>query len=328
MTHITRRATLALPAAALAAPALAQADWRPTQPMRIIVPAAPAGTTDIMARILAPHLQAKFGSNVIVENRSGGGGTIGTLEVLRAPADGHTLLSGNIGPQSIAYSLFRNLQYRAEQLQPVGNMIRGPNVLLVHPSIPATTVPEFVAHLKRNPGRLAYGSSGVGQSPHLSGVWFSQLTGTEATHVPFRGAGPLMIDLIAGNVQFSFDNLTTSVQQIRAGQVRALAVTSADRSAQMPELPALRETMPELANYDVSTWFGMFAASGIPAPALSTLNAEINALLNMEETKARFAQMGGVPMPGSPADFAAFVQAEITKWRGVIQREGLQIDVS
>jgi tripartite-type tricarboxylate transporter receptor subunit TctC len=333
MSLITRRTALALPGAALstlplAAPALAQADWRPTQPMRIIVPAAPAGTTDIMARILAPHLQARFGSNVVVENRSGGGGTIGTLEMLRAPADGHVLLSGNIGPQSIAYSLFRNLQYRPEQLQPVGNMIRGPNVLLLHPSIPATTVPEFVAHLKRNPGRLAYGSSGVGQSPHLSGVWFNQLTGTEATHVPFRGAGPLMIDLIAGNVQFSFDNLTTSVQQIRAGQVRALAVTSADRSTQMPELPALRETMPELANYDVSTWFGMFATAGIPAPALRTLNAEINALLNSEETKARFAQMGGVPMPGSPEDFAAFVQAEITKWRGVIQREGLQIDVS
>ena len=328
MTQTTRRVALALPAAMLAAPALAQADWRPTQQMRIIVPAAPGGTTDIMARLLGAHLQARLGTTVVAENRSGGGGTIGTLDLLRAPADGHVLLSGNIGPQSIAYSLFRNLQYRAEQLQPVGNMIRGPNVLLVHPSIPVTTVPEFVAHLKRNPGRLAYGSSGVGQSPHLSGVWFSQLTGTEATHVPFRGAGPLMLDLIAGNVQFSFDNLTTSVQQIRAGQVRALAVTSADRSTQMPELPALRETMPELANYDVSTWFGMFAAAGIPAAALRTLNAEINALLGTAETQARFAQMGGVPMPGTPEDFGAFVQSEITKWRGVIQREGLQIDVS
>lgn len=328
MTQTTRRAAFALPAAMLATPALAQADWRPSQQMRIIIPAAPGGTTDIMARLLGAHLQARFGSTVVAENRSGGGGTIGTLEMLRSPADGHTLLSGNIGPQAIAYSLFRNLQFRPEQLVPVGNMIRGPNVLLLHPSIPATTVPEFVAHLKRNPGRLAYGSSGVGQSPHLSGVWFNQLTGTEATHVPFRGAGPLMMDLVAGNVQFSFDNLTTSVQQIRGGQVRALAVTSADRSAQVPELPALRETMPELAHYDVSTWFGMFAAQGVPAPAVRALNAEINALLNTPETKARFAQMGGVPMPGTPEDFANFVQAEITKWRAVIQREGLQIDVS
>lgn len=328
MTKITRRTALALPAAILAAPALAQAEWRPSQQMRIIIPAAPGGTTDIMARLLSAHLQSRFGSTVVAENRSGGGGTIGTLELVRAPADGHTLLSGNIGPQAIAYSLFRNLQYRPEQLVPVGNMIRGPNVLLLHPSIPATTVPEFVAHLKRNPGRLAYGSSGVGQSPHLSGVWFNQLTGTEATHVPFRGAGPLMLDLIAGNVQFSFDNLTTSVQQIRGGQVRALAVTSADRSAQMPELPALRETMPELANYDVSTWFGMFAAQGVPPAAVRTLNAEINGLLGTDETKARFAQMGGVPMPGTPEDFANFVRGEITKWRAVIQREGLQIDVS
>lgn len=330
MIQTTRRATLALPATLLAAPALAQnaPEWRPTQQMRIIVPAAPAGTTDIMARILSAHLQSRFGSPVVVENRSGGGGTIGTLEVLRAAPDGHTLLSGNIGPQSIAYSLFRNLQYRPEQLAAVGNMIRGPNVLLVHPSIPARNVAEFVAHLKANPGKLAYGSSGVGQSPHLSGVWFTQFTGTEATHVPFRGAGPLMLDLIAGNIQFSFDNLTTSVQQIRAGQVRALAVTSAERSALMPELPAMRETTPELANYEVNTWFGMFAAAGVPAAALRTLNAEINTLLRMPETQARFLQMGGVAMPGTPEDFANFVQAEITKWRGVIQREGLQIDVS
>ncbi|MCU0888442.1 MAG: tripartite tricarboxylate transporter substrate binding protein [Rubritepida sp.] len=330
MDRLSRRAALALlPAPALIPAARAQtAAWRPAAPMRIVVPAAPAGTTDIMARLLAPHLQARFGVNVVVENRSGGGGTIGTMEVVRAAPDGLTLLSGNIGPQSIAYSLFRNLGYRPDNLQPVGNMIRGPNVLLLHPSIPARTVPEFVAHLKQNPGRLAYGSSGVGQSPHLSGVWFTQLTGTQATHVPYRGAGPLMLDLIAGNVQFSFDNLTTSVQQIRSGQVRALAVTSADRNAQMEELPPLRETMPELANYEVNTWFGMFAAAGIPEPALRTLNAEINALLGTEETRARFAQMGGVPMPGSPEDFGRFVQAEIAKWRGVIQREGLQMDVS
>jgi tripartite-type tricarboxylate transporter receptor subunit TctC len=324
---LTRRAALAAPAVLLA-PAAGAQEWRPTQPMRIIVNAAPGGTTDIMGRLLAAHLQARHQINAVVDNRSGGGGTIGTVEMLRAPADGHTLLSGNIGPQAIAYSLFRNLPYRQQDLLPVGNMIRGPNVLLLHPSVPARTVPEFVAHLKQNPGRLAYGSSGVGQSPHLSGVWFTQLTGTQATHVPYRGAGPLMQDLVAGNVQFSFDNLTTSVPQIRAGQVRALAVTSADRNAQVPELPAMRETMPELANYEVNTWFGMFAAAGIPQPALRFLNAEINALLNAEETRARFAQMGGVPMPGSPDDFAAFVRAETEKWGGVIRREGLQMDVS
>ncbi len=324
---IARRSMLAVP---LLAPSLsrAQAEWRPTQPMRIVIPAAPGGTTDIMGRMLAQHLQNRFGVNAVVDNRSGGGGTIGTLDLLRAPPDGLTLLSGNIGPQAIAYSLFRNLGYRADQLAPVCNMIRGPNALLLHPSVPATTVPEFVAWLKANPGRAAYGSSGVGQSPHLSGVWFCQLTGTDATHVPFRGAGPLMMDLVAGNIQFSFDNLTTSVQQIRAGQVRALAVTSADRNASLPELPALRETLPELAPYEVNTWFGMFAHGQTPAPVVAVLNREINALLATAETQARFAQMGGVPMPGSPDDFARFVTAETEKWRGVIRREGLQMDVS
>ncbi len=338
----TRRAALAVPLAApllapLLRPGLAAAqgaagtaagEWRPTSPMRIIAPAAPGGTTDIMARLLAQHLQQRFGVNVVADNRSGGGGTIGTLDLLRQPPDGLTLLSGNIGPQSIAYSLFRNMGYRPESLAPVGNMIRGPNALLLHPSVPARTVPEFVAYLKANPGRLAYGSSGVGQSPHLSGVWFTQLTGTEATHVPFRGAGPLMMDLVAGNIQFSFDNLTTSVQQIRGNQVRALAVTSADRNSQLPELPPLRETMPELAAYEVNTWFGMFAHASTPPDAIRVLNREINALLNLPETKSRFEAMGGVPMPGTPDDFSNFVQAEIAKWRGVIQREGLQMDVS
>nr|WP_302474401.1 tripartite tricarboxylate transporter substrate binding protein [Roseococcus sp. MDT2-1-1] len=296
--------------------------------MRIVVPAAPGGTTDIMARLLAAHLGQRWGGTVVAENRSGGGGTIGTLEVVRAPADGHTLLSGNIGPQAIGYSLFRNLQYRPESLVPVGNMIRGPNVLVVHPSVPARTVPEFVAHLRANPGKLSYGSPGVGQSPHLSGVWFHQLTGTEGTHVPFRGAGPAAVELVAGNIQYMFDNLTTGIQQVRAGRVRALGVTSAERNPQLPDVPAIRETMPELAPYEVNTWFGMFAPANTPAPPIQAINAEINALLAMPETQARFAQMGGVPMPGTPDDFGAFVRAETEKWAAVIRREGLQMDAT
>ncbi len=322
---LPRRALLALP---LATPALAQAEWRPAQGMRIVVPAAPGGTTDIMARLLAAHMNARWGVNAVAENRSGGGGTIGSMEVVRAAPDGHTLLSGNIGPQAIGYSLFRNLQYRPESLLPVGNMIRGPNVLVVHPSVPARTVPEFVAHLRANPNRLSYGSPGVGQSPHLSGVWFHQLTGTEGTHVPFRGAGPAAIELVAGNIQYMFDNLTTGIEQVRAGRVRALGVTSAERNPQLPDIPAIRETMPELAPYEVNTWFGMFAPAGTPAPAVRAINAEINALLALPETRARFAQMGGVPMPGSPDDFAAFVRAEIEKWAAVIRREGLQMDAT
>ncbi len=324
MTRLTRRAALALP---LAIPATAFAqDWRPGQQARIVVPAAPGGTTDIMARLLGAFLQTRWGTPVVVENRSGGGGTIGTMEVVRSAPDGRHMLMGNIGPQAIGHSLFRNLQYRPDSLTPVANVIRGPNVLVLHPSVPARTVPEFVAWLKQQDGRASYGTSGMGQSPHLSGVWFNQLTGTRSEAVHFRGAGPLLIDLVAGNVQFAYDNLPTSIEHIRGGRLRALGVTSADRSPQLPDLPALRETMPELAPYDVSTWFGLFMPAGVAPAIVSSVNAEVQALLGAPDTQARFAQMGGVPAPGSPEDFATFVRNETTKWAEVIRKEGLQLD--
>ena len=218
MTRLTRRAALALP---IAIPAAASAqEGRPGQQARSVVPAAPGGTTDIMARLLAQFLQTRWGTPVVVENRSGGGGTIGTMEVVRSAADGRHMLMGNIGPQAIGYSLFRNLQYRPDSLAAVANVIRGPNVLVLHPSVPARTVPEFVAWLKAQDGRASYGTSGLGQSPHLSGVWFNQLTGTRSEAVHFRGAGPLLIDLVAGNVQFAYDNLTTAIEHIRGGRLR------------------------------------------------------------------------------------------------------------
>ena len=328
MTGIARRLLIGVVgAAAHASAARAQGGWRPSQAVRIVVPAAPGGTTDIMGRLLAAHLQQRWGQNAVAENKSGGGGTIGTTEVVRARPDGHTILLGNIGPQAIAYSLFRNLQYRPEDLAPVSNMIGGqPNVLVVHPSLPVNSVPEFVRHIRQSPGRLSYGTSGVGQSPHLSAVWFHQLTGTQGVPVHYRGAAPAMIALVGGEIQYMFDNLTTAVEQVRAGGVKALAVTSADRSPQLPELPALRETLPELADYDVSTWFGAFYPARTPEAAVRALNAEIKDLLDMPETRRRFAEMGGVPAYGTPERFAAFVRAEIEKWRGVIRREGLQLE--
>lgn len=326
MIRLTRRAAFTLP---LAIPAIAQAqEWRPGQQSRIVVPAAPGGTTDIMARLLGQYLQGRWGTPVVVENRSGAGGTIGTVEVVRSTPDGRTMLMGNIGPQAIAYSLFRNLQYRPDSLMAVANVIRGPNVLVLHPSVPARTVPEFIAWLKSQGGRVAYGTSGMGQSPHLSGVWFNQLAGTQAEAVHFRGAGPLLIDLLAGNVQFAFDNLTSSMDHIRGGRLRALGVTTAERSPELPNLPAIRETAPELAPYDVATWFGLFMAAGAPAEAVRSVNAEVQTLLALPDTRTRFAQMGGVPAPGTPEDFASFVRNEIEKWKGVIQREGLQMDAT
>ena len=326
MAALTRRAALALP---LLIPAAARAQsWRPGQTTRIIVPAAPGGTTDIMGRLCAQHLTARWGTPVVVENRAGAGGTIGTMEVVRARADGTTLLSGNIGPQAIAYSLFRNLPYTAEQLAPVAGQIRGPNVLVVNADTPVHSMTEFAAWLRGNPGRISYASTGVGQSTHLTPVWMLQLLKAEAIHVPFRGSGPAQVEMLAGHVGFLVDNLTGVIEHIRSGKLRALAVTSAERSPQLPDVPAARETLPELAQFEVNTWFGLFAPAAVPAEAIRSINADINALLDTDETKQRFAALGGVPLRTTPEEFADWVRRETEKWRGVIQKEGLQLDAS
>ena len=327
MTIIRRRAALAAGLVPLL-PRAARADWRPTQQVRIVVPAAPGGTTDIVGRMLANFLTQRWGQPAVVENRSGGGGTIGVAEIARARPDGHHILSGNIGPNSTAYALFRNLPYRPDSLIPVSNVITGPNILVVHPSLPVGNVPELVAYLKGNPGKVACGNPGVGQSPHLSAAWFAQLTGTEITHVPFRGAAPAMVELIAGNIGMMFDNLTTAMPHVQAGKVRALGVTSAARNPQLPNLPALRETMPELSDYDVSTWFGIFLPAATPDPIVAELNAQIRALVELPDTQGRFTQMGGFSAWSEPARFKAFVDAEIAKWTAVIEREKLQLDIT
>lgn len=327
MTIISRRVILAAPITLLPLHHANAQSWRPGTQMRILVNAAPGGTTDIMGRLLSAHLQQRWGTPVVVENKGGGGGTIATAEIARAAPDMLNLLSTNIGPSSIAYSLFRNLPYRPESFQPVSNMFRGPNVLVVHPSLQASTVPELVALLRREPGRLTYGTAGVGQSPHLAAAWFQQLTGTRAAPSHYRGSAPAMLDLLGGNIQFMFDNLSTALPHIRSGRVRALAVTSAERNRALPDLPAMRETLPELAEYEVNTWFGIMAPAGVPADALQTVNLEIKALLELPATIARFAEMGGVPAYGTPEQFAAFIQSEITKWGAVLRREGVQLDL-
>lgn len=325
MIATSRRAVLAAPFVALPALARAQA-WRPAGQTRIVVPAAAGGTTDIMARLIAQFLQARWGTPVVVDNRAGAGGTIGSLEVVRARPDGTTLLLGNIGPQAIGYSLFRNLPYRAEQLAPIAGTIRGPNVLVVHPSVQANTVAELAALLRARPGEIPYASTGVGQSTHLSPVWMLQLMNAQAIHVPFRGSAPAQVEILAGNVTFLIDNLTGIISHIQSGGVRALAVTSAERHPLLPDVPAMRETMPELASYDVNTWFGLFGPAAMPPEAVTTLNAEVMALLALPETERRFHELGGVPMIGTPEQFAAFVRSETTKWAEVIRKEGLQLD--
>ncbi|HYZ32468.1 MAG TPA: tripartite tricarboxylate transporter substrate binding protein [Crenalkalicoccus sp.] len=322
---VTRRAALAAPLLAL--PARAQPGWRPPGQVRIIAPAAAGGTTDIMGRIVAQHLQGAWGIPAVVENRTGAGGTIGTTETVRAKPDGTTLLSGNIGPQAIAYALYRNLPYRPDDLSCICGTIRGPNVLVVKATTPVRTMAEFAAWLKAEGGRVSFASTGVGQSTHLSPVWMLQLLELEAVHVPYRGSAPAQTALLGGEVGFMVDNLTGVMGQIRAGTVRPVAVTSAARSPQLPEVPAMRETLPQLASFEVNTWFGLFGPAGLPAEAVGALNAEVNALLALPETRQRFAELGGEPFDGPAEAFAAFVRAEIGKWGGVIRKEGLALDL-
>jgi tripartite-type tricarboxylate transporter receptor subunit TctC len=301
-------------------------DWRPTETVRLIVPAAAGGSTDVMGRLLAAHLQTAWGQSAVVENRSGGGGTIGTAEVVRGKADGHVILVGNPGPNAIAYSIFRNLTYKADQLQPVSNMIRIPNIVSAHPSTGIKSIPELIAYIKANPDKLTYASSGVGQSPHLTGAWFLQLTGLKMVHVPFRGAGPALQAALAGDIQILFDNLYPTLPQTQEGKLNALCVTTPERSPAAPNIPTIREGVPELAKFDVSSWFGIFLPKAAPAPVVEALNKEIKAMLARDDVKKTIGGMGATADWGTPQQFSDFVQAETAKFGEIIKREGLQMD--
>jgi tripartite-type tricarboxylate transporter receptor subunit TctC len=295
--------------------------------VRLIVPAAAGGSTDVMGRLLAAHLQTAWGQSAIVENRSGAGGTIGTSEVVRSKGDGHTILIGNPGPNAIAYSIFKNLTYKPEQLQPVSNMIRIPNIVSAHPSTKIKSIPELIAYLKANPDQLTYGSSGTGQSPHLTGAWFLQLTGLKMTHVPFRGAGPALQAGLAGDIQILFDNLYPSLPQVQDGKLNGLCVTTPERSEAAPDLPTMREAAPELAKFDVSSWFGVFLPKTAPAGVVEELNKQVKAMLDRDDVRKNIASMGARADYGTPQQFSDFVDAETRKFASIIEKEGLQMEV-
>ena len=320
--------TAALSAAAILPRSSYGADWRPTETVRLIVPAAAGGSTDVMGRLLAAHLQANWGQSAVVENRSGGGGTIGTSEAVRQKGDGHTILVGNPGPNAIAFSIFRNLSYKADQLQPVSNLIRIPNIISAHPSTGIKSIPALIAYIKANPDKLTYGSSGVGQSPHLTFAWFLQLTGSKVVHVPFRGAGPALQAALAGDIQILSDNLYPTLPQVQDGKLVALAVTTPERSPSAPEIPTMRESAPELAKFDVSSWFGIFLPKSAPAPIVDALNLQIKLMLERDDIKKTIAAMGARSDYGSPQQFSDFVAAETAKFAGIIKQEGLQMDVN
>ena len=322
----TRLAVLTVtffPALFAAVPAVAAEDAFPTRTIRWIVPYPPGGTTDILARILAQRLSERTGQQVLIDNRAGGGNNIGTEMALKAPPDGYTLLLVNPA-NAINATLYRTLPFDfLRDYAPVAGIIRVPNVMEVTLSLPAKSVAEFITHAKANPGRVILASSGSGTSVHLSGELFKSMAGVDLTHVPYKGAGPALIDLIGGQVHVIFDNLPSSIEYIRGGKLRALGVTTARRSAALPETPTVAETV---AGYEASAWFGAGAPKGTPTVVIEKLNREFNAILAEPKMRARLAELGGEPLLGSAAEFAAIHAAETEKWAKVVKSSGAKVE--
>lgn len=318
----------------LGLPAIARAQdapW-PTRPIRMIVNFPPGGTTDIAGRIFAERLQARLGQPVPVENRAGATGNIGAEAVARAAPDGYTVLTTAVSPAAINYALFgARMPYRPEDLAAVGLYLRVPNVIMVHPSQPMRTIQDLVEAARARPGALNYGSAGSGGSPHMSMEMFKlRAGGLQITHVPFRGAGPMLIEAVGGRLEVAVDNIPSSLGHIRDGRLRALAVTGHVRSAVLPDVPTLAETV--LPGFEATAWFGMQAPARTPRAIIERLGAEIDAIGKEPEVRARLAALGADPpnlTPDggtSPAAFEAFIKAEIEKWAEVVRASGASID--
>ncbi len=308
---------LAAGAAALAAaPRLARAQAYPSRPVRILVGFAVGGPNDILARQIGEWLSQRLGQPFVVENRPGAGSNIATEAVVRAPADGYTLLLVG-SPNAINATLYDRLGFDfIRDIAPVAGLMRGDLVMVVHPSVPARTLPEFIAYARANPGRLSYGSGGVGGITHITAELFKMMAGVDIVHVPYRGVAPALTDLLAGQVQVVFTNPGQTVQYIRAGRLRALAITAAKRSSAFPDLPAVGESVP---GYEAGSLFGIGAPRNTPADIVEKLNAEVDAALADPAFKARLAKLDGAVLGGSPADFGKIVAAETDKWGKVIK---------
>jgi tripartite-type tricarboxylate transporter receptor subunit TctC len=311
------RSTIFFAAVALAftCAAATAAEGFPTKPIRLIVPAAPGGTTDIAARLLGEKMSPDLGQPVVVENRAGAAGIIGVKALLSSPPDGHTLMMGNIGPNAINYALYRNPGYKPEDMIPITGVISNPNVLVVHPSVPAKSVRELVALARSNPGALAFASSGRGQSVHMSGELFKMKAGLDIVHVPYKGTGPALRDVIAGQVHMIFSSLPSTMGFIRDGRLRALAVTSGARAPELPQIPTMSES--GYPDFLVTGWFGLFAPARTPAAAIDRVYRSAREALATPDIKGRFSELGGTPGGEPPEQFAKFVLAEKAKWAQV-----------
>ncbi len=322
MTMLRRR-FLRLAAGAVALPAVSRvagAQAYPSRPVRFVVGFAPGGGGDLATRLMAQWLSERFGQQFVVENRVGAASNLATEQVVRAPADGYTLIQLNVA-NAINTSLYDKLSFNVlRDLAPVASFMRVPNVMEVSPTLPINTVPEFIAYAKANPGKVMFASSGVGTTLHMSGELFKAMAGVDILHVPYRGLGSGgYADLMTGTVHVAFDNLPSSIELVRAGKLRGLAVTSTTRSPAVPELPTVADFLP---GYEATAWYGIAAPAGTPAPIVERLNQELNAAFTDPRMKARIAELGGTPLPGSPADFAKLFADEAEKWAKVVKFAG------
>ena len=336
MTPIDRRVRRTLFAATATAAvflmtgnAFAQAAW-PSKPVKIVVPFAPGGTTDILARAMAPELSRAFGQSFIVENRAGAGGNVGAKAVARSPADGYTLLMGTVGTHGINKALYAKLPYDPQKdFAPITLVAGVPNVMVMNAdkarALGINTVADFIKYAKANPGKLSMASSGNGTSIHLAGELFKSRTGIFMTHIPYRGSGPALLDLVAGNTDVMFDNLPSALPQIKAGKLKAFAVTSAERSAAVPELPTIAEAAG-LKGFDASSWFGLLAPAGTPADIVTRIQQETAKALASPAVKEKLLAQGAIPGGNTPQEFARMIDAEHIKWAGAVKASGAKVD--
>jgi tripartite-type tricarboxylate transporter receptor subunit TctC len=296
----------------------------PTRVIRMVVPLAAGGVTDIVARTVAERLQRAWGQPVIIENRLGMGGALGAEFVAHSAPDGYTLLMGTVSSNAIDASLYRNLRYdNIRDFVPISLVASGPNMLVVTPTMPATTTAELIRLLKANPGKYSYGSAGVGTSVHLLAELFKQMTGTDIAHVPYKGSGPMMTDLMSGVVQMSFDNMPTALAQVRAGNLRALGVTSVERWPTLPDVPTIGETLPGFAG---TSWQGLFAPAGVPEPILDKLSGAVQAILRDPDVAKQFLELGTRASGNTRSEFASFVQSETVRWAEMVKISGAHVD--
>ena len=316
---------LANGASLVASTAAAQVPAYPTKPIRLVVPFPPGGPLDIVGRTIAQKLSEAWGQSVVVDNRPGAGGNIGADLVAKSPPDGYTILMGALSTHAVNPSLYAKMPYDAvKDFAPITLVAITPNVLVVNASLPVNSAREFVAYAKANSGKLAFGSGSNGSAGHLAGELFKVETATDIIHVPYKGGAPATQALLAGDTQFMFDNLANATPQVKAGKLKALAVTTAQRSKLAPELPTMAEA--GLPGFDISTWFGLLAPAGTPQDVIAKWNAAVTTILNSPDVRARFVADGAEPAPDTPAEFAQFISAEMAKYARIVKASGAKVD--